>query len=385
MHPAEARIDLAALRANAALAGRLAGTRELIGVVKADAYGHGAVAVAETLVAAGVGRLAVLTVPEAVVLREASIAVPLLVLAGARNRAEADTALARRLTTVVHHTQSLDRIVHAARAAGARATVHVEVDTGMHRMGVPREEAPAFLREVADRAELELEGVFTHFARADEADLAPSLEQARRFREVLSRARALGVSPRLVHADNSPALMAGPALAAALPEATAVRPGLMLYGARPAPHLPGALLPVMTLVATVLAIRDVPAGETVGYGGTFAAPAGGTRVATLSVGYEDGVPREAGNRGEVWLGGRRRPIVGRVSMDSITVEIAPDEPQEEVAVGAEAVIFGGDGAGAGVPVEEAAEAARTLAYELLVRVGSRVPRTLVDVLVGEAG
>jgi len=249
---------------------------------------------------------------------------------------------------------------------------------------VPADGAAKFLRDVGDREELELEGVFTHFACADEPDLSVSLRQIARFREVLEQAEALGVAPPVVHAANSAALMAGASLGDALPEATAVRPGLMLYGARPAPHLEGGLQPVMTLRATVLAVRAVAAGDTVGYGGSYAAPAGGTRVATLSLGYADGVPRSAGGRGHVWLAGRRRPIVGRVSMDSIGVDVgqAPD-----VTVGDRAVVFGavdarteigaGDGGHHGVPVEEAAEAAGTLAYELLVRVGNRVPRTPV--------
>ena len=395
MHPSEARIDLDALRANADLATRLAGSREVIAVVKADAYGHGAIPVARALVDAGCRRLAVHTVQEGVVLRDAGITVPVLVLAGARDASEAARAVARDLTAAIHHRESLDLVVSAARAARAsgaansRTRVHVEVDTGMHRMGVAASAAAELLREAAGCDALEVEGVFTHFACADEPDLGPSLAQIARFRDVLSQARSLGVAPPLVHAANSAALMVGAPLADALPEATAVRPGLMLYGVRPAPHLAGALQPVMTLRATVLAVRSVAAGDTVGYGGAFTAPAGGTRVATLSVGYADGIPRSAGGRGHVFLAGGRRAIVGRVSMDSIAVDVGT----AHVKVGDEAVVFGrcrvgargddgaddagGPGDAAGISVEDAATAAGTLAYELLVRVGSRVPRTLV--------
>jgi alanine racemase len=389
MLPSEALIDLDALRSNARLAATLAGgggragatgERQVIAVVKADAYGHGAVAVSRSLVAEGVGRLAVLTVGEGVALRDAGLDVPILVLAGARDDAEAEEAVGRALTTVLHHDESVSRVATAARASGAPAVVHVEVDTGMHRMGVPPGVAPEFLARVAERSELALEGVFTHLARADEPDLVPSLGQIARFREVLARAKVLGVEPPLVHVDNSASLMVGAALADALPEANAVRPGLMLYGARPAAHLEGELRPVMTLRATVLALREVSAGAAVGYGATFEAPAGGTRVATLSVGYADGVARSLGNSGEVWLAGARRPIVGRVSMDSITVDVGRSA---DVSLGDAAIVFGcepASGGTGGLPVEDAAAAAGTLSYELLTRVGRRVPRTLVGAL-----
>ena len=371
VRPAEATIDLAALRANLALATRLAGAREVVGVVKADAYGHGAAVVARALVEAGCPRLAVLTEPEGTALREARVRVPVLLLAGARNDEEAERAVARDLTPVLQDDEGLRRLESAAGRVGRRVSVQVEIDTGMHRMGVPERDAVAFLETIAAAEALDLEGVFTHFARADEADLAPCREQLAGFRAVLAAARERGIAPPLVHADNSAALLHGEELAGALPEATAVRPGLMLYGVRPAPHFEEPLAPVMTLRASVLAVRDVPEGGGVGYGATWRAPAGGARVATISVGYEDGVPWTTGGRGEIWVGGARRPIVGRISMDSCAVDVSGTN----VAVGDEAVLFGALPDAAGVlPVEEAALAAGTLHYELLVRVGRRVPR-----------
>ena len=246
-------------------------------------------------------------------------------------------------------------------------------------MGVPSRIAVAFLERLRSSAHLELEGVFTHLARADEADLQPSLEQIERFRALLLEAREKGIEPPLVHADNSAALMCGDPLRQALPEATAVRPGLMLYGVRPAPHLEGKLQPVMTLRASVLAVRDVQAGGGVGYGASWRAPASGTRVATLSVGYADGVPWTTANRGHVWLDGARRSIVGRVSMDSVAVDLGGDS---RVSLGDEAVLFGAVDAdretASLMSVEAAAHNAGTLHYELLVRVGARVPRVVVD-------
>jgi alanine racemase len=364
-----ATIDLSALRANAQEARRLAAGREVIAVVKADAYGHGAVAAARAVLEAGCGRLAVFTLEEAVQLREAGLRAPILVLGGVVSRDEAERAVALRLTVTLHHGESLALAAAAARGGQERLRVHVEVDTGMRRMGVPPEEAGAFLAEVERRDALELEGVFTHFACADDPDLTDCLNQIERFREVLAQARHLGVRPALVHAENSASLMAGAKLREALPEANAVRPGLMLYGARPAPHLAGELRPVMTLRAHVTCLRRLTAGDSVGYGATFRAASPGTRVATLPLGYADGIPWSAGNRGCVWLAGARRRIVGRVSMDSIVVDVG-DAP---VAVGDEAVIFGNAAEG-GISVEEAAENAGTISYDLLVRVGNRVPR-----------
>jgi alanine racemase len=380
--PCEATIDCRALLANLATATDLAGRRAVMAVVKADAYGHGAELVARVLVEAGCPRLVVLTVAEGEALRRAGIDVPLLVLAGARDDDEARRALSASLTPVLHDSQALRRLEAAATVAGARAPVHVEVDTGMHRMGVPAADAVAFLAAVAACGALRLEGVFTHFARADEPDLAPSLEQLARFREVLSEARARDIAPPLVHADNSAALLAGKPLSEALPEATAVRPGLMLYGVRPAAHLPGLLHPVMSLRASVLTLHDVPPNGGIGYGASFRAPAAGARIATLSIGYADGVPWTTGNRGEVWLGGARRKIVGRISMDSLAVDVTG----AQVALGDGAVLCGSVDAGAptgspnprSIPVEEAAASAGSLSYELLVRVGGRVPRVVRD-------
>jgi alanine racemase len=316
--------------------------------------------------------LAVLTVDEAAELRQAAVAAPILVLGGVRDSEEADRALSLRVTPVLHHAEALYCASSAARRSGARTPVHVEVDTGMRRAGVPVDAAVEFLQAVADDPNLQLEGAMTHFARADEPDLGPSLEQIRQFRGVLEEASARGLGLSVVHVENSAALLAGKTLSDAIPEANAVRVGLMLYGVRPAPHLGAHLEPVMTLQARVSDVHDVAAGEGVGYGATFRS-AKATRVATLPLGYADGVSWSAGGRGEVWLAGARLPIVGRVSMDSICVEIG-DAPVE---IGDLAVFFGRSRDG-GIPVEEAAAAAGTIAYELLVRVGRRVPREAVE-------
>jgi alanine racemase len=189
---------------------------------------------------------------------------------------------------------------------------------------------------------------------------------------VLAAARERGVDPGVVHMANSAGLLAGRDLADALPEAGAVRPGLMLYGVRPAPHFAAELTPAMTLSSRVVQVRRVRTGEPVGYGATHRAVRD-TFVATLPIGYADGVPVSSSNRGRVLLGGRFAPLVGRVSMDFVTI----DAGDAGVAIGDEAILFG-EGQGARLQVEEAAAVAETLAYALLVRVGARVPRVIED-------
>jgi alanine racemase len=368
--PTVATIRLAAIRANFATARSFAGGREIIAVVKADGYGHGAVAVARALVEAGCRRLAVVTVAEAAALRDAGVRVPILVLGGVHDAAEAGEAIARDLVPVIHHAGHAQLLATCAGERGRPVSVHVEVDTGMRRMGVAPEEAPALLESVAADPLLELRGVYSHFARADEPDLAPSLEQIAVFRRVLAAARERGVDPGAVHMANSAGLLAGKDIADALPEAGAVRPGLMLYGVSPAPHFAASLAPAMVLSSRIVQLRRVRAGEAVGYGATHRA-ARDTRVATLPIGYADGVPVSSSNRGRVLLGGRFAPLVGRVSMDFVTIDVG----DARVAIGDEAILFG-EGQGARLLVEEVAAAAETLTYELLIRVGARVPRVI---------
>jgi len=370
--PTEARIDLAALRANHALAAARAGGRRVIAVVKTDAYGHGAPAVARALEAAGCPAFAVMTLAEAAELRDAGVAAPLLALGGVHDAEEAEEAVARGVAVALHAPAQAVLVAEAAGRRGRRAEVQVEVDTGMRRMGVRAEEAPELLQAVQQEPRLHLAGVYTHFACAEDPDPGMSRAQLRAFAEVLAAARARGVRPGLVHVANSAALLAAPDPAAAGPETDAVRPGLLLYGVSPAPHLAAPLRPVMTLRTRVAALRRVAAGESVGYGATFRAARPGL-VATLPLGYGDGVPWSAANRGSALLRGRRVPFAGRVSMDFVTL----DAGSGPVEVGDEVVLFGEDAGGARLPVEEAAAAAGTLAYELLVRVGRRVPRIVV--------
>jgi alanine racemase len=373
--PTLACIDESALAHNFGEAQRLAGGRDVIAVVKADAYGHGAVPIARRLAASGCRSFAVATVEEAAQLRTAGLAHGLLVLGGVHDAAEADEAVALGVTPVVQHAGHVALLRKAAAERSRTISVQVEVDTGMARMGISPEDAPSVIESIARDRAFALDGVYSHFACADEPDLAPTLRQLALVREVLAALRSRGVAPRLVHVANSAALLAGDALAAALPaEVNAVRPGLMLYGVASAPHLAGnaALRPVMSLRTRVANVRWVRRGDPVGYGATFRAKQRG-RIATLPLGYADGIPWTLGNRGFVLLRGRRVPIAGRVSMDLITLDVG----NAPVEIGDPVLVFGVPaGGGAPLRVEEVAESAGTLPYELLVRIGARVPRVL---------
>jgi len=369
---AHAVIDLTALQHNFLRVQQLSGGREVIAVIKADAYGHGAVPVARRLAASGCRRVAVVSVEEAAELREAGVRGEILVLGGISSGPEAELSAEYDLSPVIHHLRDLPLVREAGQNASMPIGVEIEVDTGMQRMGVAHDEALLLAEAIHTDPLLKLEGVFTHFAHADDVAPDASLGQIEIFRRLIHELRAADIEPPSIHAANSSALHAGRPLLDALPEATAVRPGLMLYGATIAPHEDPdkGFKPVMSVRTRVAAIRDIPAGARVGYGGVWQAPEA-TRVATLPIGYADGVPRLLSNRGQVWIGGGPRSMVGRVSMDYLSVEIG-DSPIE---VGDPATYFGPPSeGGGGITVEEQAEAAGTLAYELLVSVGIRVPR-----------
>ncbi|HVP30833.1 MAG TPA: alanine racemase [Myxococcota bacterium] len=373
--PVVARIDLGALRANWAVLRAAAGRARLFAVVKADAYGHGAPAVARTLRDAGCDAFAVARVSELAVLRDAGLEGEVLVLGGTVDAAEADAALALGATLALHHEEHVALAAAAARRRSVCAAVHLEVDTGMRRMGVCSDDLPRLVARVAAEPSLRLAGVFTHFARADEPGAPEADAQLARFSAALEAAKLPRDGSLLVHAANSAGILAGARLGAALPEANAARPGLALYGVSPFGTSDGrasALRPVMTLAARVVQTRRLARGDAVGYGSTWRAERP-TTVATVAAGYADGVPWALGNRGAIALRGRRLPIVGRVSMDFVTVD-AGDAP---AALGDEAVLFGEAEAGA-ISASEVAAAAGTIPYEILSRVAPRVPRVLVS-------
>ncbi len=358
-----ARIDLDAIARNtAALKARVGPDIELWAVVKANAYGHGAIPVARTVLAAGASRLAVARISEGIALRRAGLTAPILIM-GYHAPAEAETAVAHDLTMTVNDDAFIRALDAQARNAGKRIPVHVKVDTGMGRFGrLPHELLP-FLEQLSRFSHLQLEGLWTHFATADEADKTFARHQLDLFQEAAARARERYDIPFL-HAANSAAILD-------LPETwlDAVRPGIALYGLYPSAEVSDSvsLHPALTLVSHVGRMRTLPPGSSVSYGRTFIATRP-TRVALLPIGYGDGVHRLLSNRGRVLIRGQRAPIIGRVCMDNIMVDVTHIEGVQE---GDEAVLIGRQGA-ARISAEEVAAWAQTINYEVTT---SLLPRT----------
>jgi alanine racemase len=361
-----ARVDLGAVRANLERLAAVVAPAEMLAVVKADAYGHGAVPVARTALDAGATALGVALVGEGVALRGAGLDATLLVLSEPP-AAAAGTVVAHRLTPVVYTRGGIDALAHAAHEAGTRLPVHLKVDTGMHRVGCRPGEAIALTEVIGAHDSLELAGTCTHFAVADEPDDPYTREQIACFDAVLADLRRAGTDPGIVHAANS-------AGALVFPQARydMVRLGIAMYGVPPAPGLASAveLRPALSVQARVAFVKDVAAGTRVSYGLRYQASRA-TRLATVPVGYADGVPRVLGERGgEVLVRGRRCPIAGTVTMDQIVVDVGdlPVEPGDEV------VLLGRQGAEE-ITATEWAVRAGTIAYEIVCGIGPRVPRT----------
>jgi alanine racemase len=337
---------------------------DVIAVVKADGYGHGAQAVAETCFEAGAVMVAVAEVEEGLALREGGVNGPILVFLGATDSSEVAHAVAQDLFLVVWDVERARAISEAASVLRRTARVHFKVDTGLTRLGAPVTEAAARYRAIASLPHIEIDGIFTHFATADEPDTSNDRAQLERFREVLS---TLAERPRLVHAAAS----AGVAAFGPLADMNAVRTGLAVYGLHAAPHLASALplRPALSWRSRVHRIANVPAGTGVSYGHEYRLPRDGT-IATVPVGYGDGLPRIAGKRGVVLLRGRRVGFAGRICMDLIMLDVTdiPDarEGDEIVLIGAQA--------GAKQTAEDLAEACGTISHEVITSIRRRVPR-----------
>jgi alanine racemase len=364
-HRAWIEIDHRALVDNLATVRRLAGDRkQVIGVVKANAYGHGDLATARTLLAAGVERLAVATVSEALRLRAAEIRAPILVLWGV-GEPEAGPAVAADLEVTVFDSRSVRLLEAAAEAAGRRASVHLKVDTGLGRQGTEPEEAVALALAIARSRNLRLVGAYTHLAAPGEDD-AFSEVQLLRMARVLDGMRSSGVEPGLIHVSASSGILAGIA-----DFADAVRPGLALYGLVPgwAADRDTGLRPVLSLSATPLRLFDLAAGAGVGYGHRYRAERA-TRIATLGIGYGDGWPRSHANNGWTLVRGERAQVVGAISMDGLTVDIGGIDG---VTYDDVFVLIGEQGA-ARITADQVASERRTINYEVTTALRERLPR-----------
>lgn len=369
VRPTRAEISLSNLRSNLRALGRRC-QAPLWCVLKADGYGHGAKACARTLERAGAQGVCVALLEEGIELRNAGIGIPVLVMGGFYGRAYADL-LQHELTPVICDAGQLEELGKEARYRGDSAVaVHLKVDTGMSRLGLVPSESEALARTLLAYPELRLEGLMTHFACAGD-DPESVREQLALFREVDSRLQRLGAVAERRHAANTAALLQMPET-----HLDIVRPGIGLFGVDPTEQCQD-LKPVMRVLSTVIALRDLEPGQAVGYGATWRAPRR-TRLATLPIGYADGLARNTSNRRDVLIAGKRAPVVGTVSMDLTTVDVTD---VDGVAVGDEVVVMGSQKGRAGQDSISAAEIARvqgTIPWEVLTQVSRRVPRFYRD-------
>jgi alanine racemase len=349
-------------------------------VVKADGYGHGAVECARALASEGARWLGVTDAAEGLALRAAGVTARILLMTGIW-KGEEDGIVAQNLTPTIWEPWHIELLERAARKRQSdltshRLPVHLKIDTGMNRLGASKEALPRLCEMLSACTHLTLEGVSTHFASAEVLDSEDAVRQMKRFEEGLAVLRNCGLRPPLVHMGNSAAMSARPET-----WKTMVRPGIALYGyslaftrgSQPAAVRQLPLCPVLSWKTRVLTVKEVAAGQAVGYMGTFVTKAR-SRIAVLPVGYADGYPRLLSNRARVIVGGDYAPVVGRVSMDLTIVDVSH---LRGVAVGDEVVLIGqanGEGIGKSVDAVELARWCESVPYEILCGLSQRVPR-----------
>ncbi len=365
-----AEIDLTSIRHNVrGLASALSPGSSICAVVKADGYGHGAIPVARACLEAGAQFLGVALVDEGIELRRAGFSAPILVL-GYTGDEGARRAIGWGLPLTVVSIQNARLLAAEAARQGTVAGLHLKIDTGMARLGVSPEFAPAAAAEILNMTGARLDGVCSHFADADSPDGAYAAQQLKRFFDAVSNMERVGIKVPLRHMANSAALLFHPEA-----HLDMARPGIALYGLRASVDMPSPLplKPAMRLLSRVSQIRTVHEGDSVGYGRTYRAT-GESRIATLPLGYADGLSRALSNRGQVGFASGRAPIAGRICMDQLMVDVTelPD-----VAVGSIATIFGSGGPS----IAELADLLGTIDYEIVCAVSKRVPRVYLD---GEA-
>jgi len=366
--PAWVTVDLGAIEANVAALAALAPSARMLVAVKADAYGHGAVPVGRAALAGGATHLGVSSVDEGAELRAAGIGAPIMVFSEPPPEVAAEV-VARRLSPFVYSPTGIAALADAAAAAGVRLPVHLKVDTGMNRVGCRPADALGLVQMIGDRPELELEGIATHLASADLEDSSVSLAQLDVFDAVLTDVTArLGFRP-VTHAANSAGLVGFPRSHYDL-----VRIGISIYGIHSGPGSAErvTLVPALSVRAHVSFVKDLRAGEAVSYGGRYVLERPG-RVATVPVGYADGVPRNYGLvGGEALIGGRRHPVVGIVTMDQLMIDVGG----AEVHAGDEVVLLGRQGS-VEIDAHEWADRLGTITNEVVTRIGHRLPRYYV--------
>ena len=366
---AEAVVDLGAIQHNVRLLREHAGGAQVMAVVKADGYGHGATRVARAALAAGAAELGVATVDEALALRADGVTAPVLAWLHPPG-IDFGPALLADVEIAVSSVRQLDELLDAVRRTGKTATITVKVDTGLNRNGVAPALYPsmlAALRQAVAEDAVRLRGLMSHMVYADQPDNPINDVQAQRFADMLAQARHQGLRFEVAHLANSSATMSRPDLAFDL-----VRPGIAVYGLSPVPELGDmGLIPAMTVKCVVALVKSVSAGEGVSYGHTWIAERD-TTVALMPIGYADGVFRALGGRLEVLINGRRRPGVGRICMDQFLVDLGPG--QVDVAEGDEAILFG-PGTRGEATAQDWADLLGTIHYEVVTSPRGRITRT----------
>jgi alanine racemase len=366
LRPTAATIDLALFDRNVeAVRAKLPPGARLVTVLKADAYGHGAVALARRLGADEVAMIAVALFEEAMELREAGITLPILTL-GPLSTAQIVAAQQHRITIGITGPEMLAAAVEASKERPVVA--HLKLDSGMNRMGSTIEDLDAVAGMIRSATRLRIDAIYTHFANAGDPNDDFTGRQLSRFREMLARLESLGVSARIHHTSNSAATMLGIAQSGDY-----VRVGLSLYGAEPLDTGTSRLSPILRWTTRIARLKKLRPGDQVGYGTTWTAERSSI-LATLPVGYADGYDRLLSNRGEVLIRGRRAKVVGRVSMDLVTVDVT-DVP--DVSAGDEVILLGSDGNDE-ISAEQHAAWTNTIPYEVFCRISARVPRIYVE-------
>ena len=367
--PTIAEIDLNALRYNYLQVKRLAGkTTKILAVVKADAYGHGAQVISQELEKLKVDFLGVALLEEALGLRRAGIKTPIIILGGIYPD-QANEIVKHELRPAIFDLTIARELNQAALKRKSKVKVHVKIDTGMGRLGILPEESHEFFNQLKKLTSLEIEGIISHLTVASQEnddEVGFTRQQSECFHRVIDDCRKTGANPPLLHLANSAAIIRGN-----LDQFTLVRPGIMLYGSHPAPTLADAirLKPMMSLKSRVLQLKRLPRGHSVSYGRTFICLRE-TLVAVIPIGYADGYSRLLSNCGEVLIRGEKAPVIGVVCMDLTMADVTD---VDGVKAGDEVVLIGRQGKES-ITAEDIAEKIGTISYEVLCRIGQRVPR-----------
>ena len=372
-----AEINLKAFKHNLQNLKTILGSKtDIMAVIKADAYGHGALPCAKAAIESGVGYLGAGVIEEGIELRKNGIKGPVLILGGIFPD-EVTDLVHHNLSTILHTSHLAEALSKEGKKQGKTVNIHIKVDTGMNRLGILPENLLALTEKISSLPNLKIEALSTHFSSADDEDLSITNQQIELFKKTLNKLKETGITPPLTHLANTSALFRF-----AESHSTMVRPGLILYGALPSPILNPVVQnfcqnenlesfePVMQWKSRIILLKSVQKGQALSYSRKYFTQKD-SYIATLPIGYADGLPRRLSNNMEVLVKGRRVPQVGTICMDMILIDVSevPD-----VQIGEEVVIFGKQGDEV-IQVEELAQKANTIPYEILCNVGKRVPRT----------